>query len=232
MPGFILGTSKLGEDRLGPIGVANSNLGGLTAQATATRTTFANAQGVLGELVANSNASVINYGTANATFGGLNAQGSSVVSVIATATSELGAISSQASATVTHNAQAESSLGSLTASANAEVENVVNANALLGAIVASASSSVTHYVSATSALGGLDASANTRPESQVVANTGGGPQFIQPNLPQRPQSIEEPSAKTQFGIIVAAQFGGLNSEATSDITFSITEDESELLLLI
>jgi hypothetical protein len=232
MPGFILGTSKLGEDRLGPIGVATASLGGLSAQATATRTTFASAQSELGQLQASANASVINYATATASLGSIDAEASTTVEVIASGSAELGTLTSQASATVIHSAEAESSFGSLNASANAEVENVVTANALLGELSANALSSVTHYVNATSLLGGLDASANTRPESQVVSGTGGFPRFVQPNLPPQIEISEKPLSETQFGILVTAQFGGLISEATSDITFSITEDESELLLLI
>lgn len=211
MSGFILGTSKLGEGLLGPIGEGSANLGTIVAQATATRTTFATAQSSLSGINATANASVTNYATAD---------------------SALGNLSSQATAQVLVNAVANAPLGALVATANSEVENVVTATASLGGIDASASVEVTHFAQAQASLGSLLAVANTEPEAPTVFG-GGGVSYVQPYFPPSPELEKiEPIVQTQFGITVSSKLGGLMAQATSDITFSTVDDESELLLLI
>jgi hypothetical protein len=129
--------------------------------------------------------------------------------VIVEASSSLGGISPIASATVTHLVTANSSLGSLTASARA-ADNITAA--------------------AEANLGSLDATANTRPETPSVASTGGGtPAFVQPYFPPK----VEPTIEISTIIANAnASLGLVKASAMSEISFSILDDDAEVLLLI
>lgn len=233
MPGFILGTSKLGEDLLGPVANAQASLQGLSANATATVSHFATGASEFGLLNSTASAGVTNYASASATLGALTASANSIVQISASATSQLGSLTAQAQSNVTNLVQATALLGALSSTANADVENVVTATAALGTLNASAQSQVTHFVSANANLGELNAAANTQPETPQAFGGVGSPSYVQPNLVtpfEKP--IAKPTIQEQFGIDVVANLGGLVARASSQITFSSIEDESELLLLI
>lgn len=103
------------------------------------------------------------------------------------------------------------------------------ATANLGSSTASATAEITNVVSATANLGGLAASA-TVPNNEVIVNQVGQPNYIQPNFPTIIEpvkvtvSIKTATAKTKLGT--------LSSKSTSQIDFSILDDDAEVLLLV
>ena len=127
-------------------------------------------------------------------------------------------------------ASASADLGAITPSATSLVTHLVTMAAPLGTVTATARAADTIQATANAPLGSLDATANSRPESAIVASTGGGINFVQPNFPQvvPPQQIE-------ISTIIAganASLGSIGSQAMAEITFSILEDDAEVLLLI
>ena len=129
--------------------------------------------------------------------------------VIATASSGLGSLESGSNALVTHNATGAGALGSVIASARAADE-----------IEATASAS----------LGGLEANANTRPATPSVAGGLGSPSYVQPNFAQPTQEQEVEISTVIAGAI--ASLGSVSARAMAEISFSILEDDAEVLLLI
>lgn len=103
------------------------------------------------------------------------------------------------------------------------------ATANLGSSTASATAQITNVVSASAPLGGLSASA-TVPSSEVIQSQVGQPNYIQPNFPEIIEpvkitvSIKTATAKTKLG--------KLSSKSTSQIDFSILDDDAEVLLLV
>ena len=103
------------------------------------------------------------------------------------------------------------------------------ATANLGSSTASATAQITNVVSASAPLGGLSASA-TVPSGEVIQSQVGQPNYIQPNFPTIIEpvkitvSIKTATAKTKLGT--------LSSKSTSQIDFSILDDDAEVLLLV
>ena len=130
--------------------------------------------------------------------------------VIVTASADLGSLGSSSTSLVTHNATATGALGNLTATARAAETIQATANAPLGS---------------------LSATANTQPVTPTVAtSTIGSPSYVQPNFVQ-----PTPPQEVQVSTIIAgasASLGLLGSQAMAEITFSILEDDAEVLLLI
>ena len=107
---------------------------------------------------------------------------------------------------------------------------IVSANADLGGISSSGSSLVTHLVTMGAELGGLSANANTAPDTPGGDEGGTTHGFIQPYFPPviPPQEIK---ISTIYAGAVAG-LGAVNASAVSEISFSIMEDDAEVLLLI
>ncbi len=107
---------------------------------------------------------------------------------------------------------------------------IVSANADLGGISSSGSSLVTHLVTMSAELGGLSANANTQPDTPGGDEGGTSHGFVQPSFPQviPPQEIK---ISTIYAGAVAG-LGAVNASAMSEISFSIMEDDAEVLLLI
>lgn len=107
---------------------------------------------------------------------------------------------------------------------------IVSANADLGGISSSGSSLVTHLVTMGAELGGLSANANTQPDTPSGDEGGTSHGFVQPSFPQviPPQEIK---ISTIYAGAVAG-LGAVNASAMSEISFSIMEDDAEVLLLI
>lgn len=130
--------------------------------------------------------------------------------VVVTASADLGSLGSSSTSVVTHKVTATGALGSLTATARAADTIQAIANAPLGS---------------------LNANADTIPVTPTVAaSTIGSPNYVQPNFvqPTPPQEIK-------VSIIIAgasASLGLLGSQAMAEISFSILEDDAEVLLLI
>ena len=107
---------------------------------------------------------------------------------------------------------------------------IVSASADLGGISSSGSSLVTHLVTMQAELGGLSANANTQPDTPGGDEGGISHGFVQPSFPQviPPQEIK---ISTIYAGAVAG-LGAVNAIAISEISFSIMEDDAEVLLLI
>ena len=107
---------------------------------------------------------------------------------------------------------------------------IVSASGELGGISSSGSSLVTHFVTMGAELGGLSANANTQPDTLGGDEGGTSHGFVQPSFPQviPPQEIK---ISTIYAGAVAG-LGAVNANAMSEISFSIMEDDAEVLLLI
>jgi hypothetical protein len=107
---------------------------------------------------------------------------------------------------------------------------IVSASADLGGISSSGSSLITHLVTMQAELGGLSANANTQPDTPGGDEGGISHGFVQPSFPQviPPQEIK--ISKIYAGAV--AGLGAVNAIAMSEISFSIMEDDAEVLLLI
>ena len=107
---------------------------------------------------------------------------------------------------------------------------IVSANADLGGISSSGSSLVTHLVTMGAELGGLSANANTAPDTPGGDEGGTTHGFVQPYFPPviPPQEIKISTIYAGAG----AGLGAVNAQAMSEISFSIMEDDAEVLLLI
>lgn len=107
---------------------------------------------------------------------------------------------------------------------------IVSASADLGGISSSGSSLVTHLVTMGADLGGLSANANTQPDTPSTDEGGTTHGFVQPVFPEviKPQEIK--IATVYAGAV--AGFGAVSASAMSEISFSIMEDDAEVLLLI
>lgn len=127
-------------------------------------------------------------------------------------------------------ASASAELGGLPSSAYSLVTHSVTMSAALGALSATARAADNVEASADAQLGTLQANANTNPVTPTVAAGGGMPNFVQPNFPQT-----EPAQEVEVSTIFAgavANLGMVNASALAEITFSILEDDAEVLLLI
>ena len=107
---------------------------------------------------------------------------------------------------------------------------IVSAEADLGGISSSGSSLVTHLSTMGAELGGISANANTQPDTPGGDEGGTSHGFVQPYFPPiiPPQEIE---ISTIYAGAVAG-LGAVSASAMSEISFSIIEDDAEVLLLI
>ena len=178
--------------------------------------------------------------TGTATLGGLSATATSTIAHFVTASAELGELVAEvAQVIVTTEATAEAQLGALVASATATVVLPATASANLGGLVASAVTAVEQDAVATADLGGLVATANsipTPPEPEPEPTPVGGRQYAAPRrkkIEPEPVSIEIPviQPKRRYAV-VSTSLNGMQAQATSTITFSILDDDAEVLLLV
>jgi hypothetical protein len=177
----------------------------------------------------------------------------------ATGASSLGGISATGSATVTHFASASAPLGALDASAQAKAKKSATASADLGGLDASATTKVSKTVIASADLGGLDASATTKVAKSAIASADlgglvatadatdtppvptpeptpvGGRQYAAPRrkkiepLPEVEIPVIQP--KRRYAV-ASATLNGMQAQAVGTITFSILDDDAEVLLLV
>lgn len=150
-------------------------------------------------------------GVASAPLGSLDSTATSLPTAIVSANAPLGGSYSTANAIVSVSASGGSQLGGLTGQMTANGTVTVSANADLGEMVA-------HIQAVPTTEGG---------------SFGIGLAFIQPNFVQMPQTIVEKPARIPNHIIsfADARFGRAFATASSQIDFSIIEDDAEILLL-
>ena len=156
----------------------------------------------------------------------------------ATGTSTLGALSATATSSVKHFASASADLGGLDASAQAKAKKSATATSDLGALDASATTKVAKSAIATADLGGLVATADatdTPPEPTPEPTPVGGRQYAAPRrkkiepLPVVEIPVIRP--KRRYAVY-SASLGGINTQAQATITFSILDDDAEVLLMV
>jgi len=160
--------------------------------------------------------------------------------VLGVASSSLGGLVASASGTVvvTVTGVATANLGGLVASATTKTTKSAIATANLGGLVASATTKTSKFSIATADLGGLTASATAVviPPSAPPSPNGGRRNYP----PTRRKKIEpfEPNyepvpitPKVRYAVC-SAVLGSVKSEATGSITFSILDDDAEILLMV
>jgi hypothetical protein len=184
--------------------------------------TVATAASSLGGLVNTATATVIKFAAASAALNGLDA-------------------SAQAKARKA-DAVAVASLGGLDASATTKVAKDVIASASLGGLDASATTKVAKTAVASADLGGLDAaaSAQSSPPEPPVIPPSGSRWWRQPATPVKKQELPEQIVveipKPRRPVLVSARagsrLGGMDVGALGSVTFSILDDDAEVLLLV
>jgi hypothetical protein len=243
---FILNQSQLndadaGLDGFSPAFVLNtSTLDSIAKLDGFTFTTTVTASAGLGGLASSASALVSHTVSAEAVLGGLVGAASSSVSNVVSAQAVLGGAVGVANATVAHTVSANAVLGAGVGSATASVSNVVSAQAVLGGLSASATANVFGSVTASALLGGLTSSAQATvdpaPSPPAPQYPGGGnPWYRRPKVERVEEVVQvvvEPLRVPLQVFGVGASVGSLSSSAVAEVTWSILEDEAELLLLI
>jgi hypothetical protein len=178
--------------------------------------------------------------TGTATLGALSATATSTVAHFATASAELGELVADiAEVIVTTEATGEAQLGGLVATATATVVLPATASAELGSLVASAVTAVEQNAVATANLGGLVATVNsipTPPAPEPTPAPSGG-RRVYSTTPRKkieplpPVEIPVIEPKRRYAVTTTS-LGGMMSQASAEIVFSILDDEAELLLMI
>jgi hypothetical protein len=181
---------------------------------------------------------------------------------VATGASSLGGLGASASAQATLFPVFSSSLGGLNASASAQSQIFPILSAALGGLDASAQATAIIFPVLSSQLGGLDAvatasseifpifdapldglnavaTAQASPPAPPPVDDGVGYQpYTQPRPKPRPKpkeipiQINEPKKPRLVSAVGSSRFGGAVIAATGLITFSILDDDAEVLLLI
>jgi hypothetical protein len=178
--------------------------------------------------------------TGTATLGALSATATSTVAHFATASAELGELVADiAEVIVTTQATGEAQLGGLVATATATVVLPATASAELGGLVASAVTAVEQNAVATANLGGLVATVNsipTPPAPEPTPAPSGG-RRVYSTTPRKkieplpPVEIPVIEPKRRYAVTTTS-LGGMMSQASAEIAFSILDDEAEVLLLV
>ena len=181
-------------------------------------------------------------GTASSSLGGLNASASGTVIVVfvtGVATANLGSLVATATTKTKKSATASANLGGLVASATTKTAKSGIAAANFGGLVASATTKTGKFAIASSDLGGLVAIADAtdEPPAPPPEPTPSGGRRVYSTSPRKKI---EPLPQVQIPVIqpkrryavASAILGGATCTATSSITFSILDDDAEVLLLV
>ena len=176
--------------------------------------------------------------TGAASLGGMSAIVSATITTFAVLSAPFGGLNANASATVTEFATLSAPLGGLDANASATVTEFAVASADLGGLDANASATVTEFAIASADLGGLVATANATvipPTPTPEPIPSGGRQYAAPRrkkiepLPEVEIPVIQP--KRRYAVC-SATLGGMTAQAEAMITFSILDDDAEVLLLV
>ena len=180
--------------------------------------------------------------TGSSSLGGLSASASAVVTISAVGSASLGGLSASATATTSIFPVLAASLGGLSASASAQSTIFPVLAASLGGLSATASASATIFPVLSAPLDGLVASATATvipPEPPVIPPSGSR-WWRQPATPVKKQELPEQIVveipKPRRPVLVSAQagsrLGGFDVGALGSVTFSILDDDAEVLLLV
>jgi len=222
---FILDASTLDGDQVLDGGqflttaTGTATLGALSATATSTVAHFATASAELGELVGEvAQIIVTTEATGEAQLGGLDATATATIVLPATASAELGGLVASVTTTVVLPATASAELGGLVSSAVTAVEQNAVATANLGGLVATVDSVPTPPApEPTPAPSGGRRVYSTTPRKKIE--------------PLPPVEIPVIQPKRRYAVTTTS-LGGMMSQASAEIVFSILDDEAELLLMI
>jgi hypothetical protein len=222
---FLLDTSELNDTDFGLDGPAHRSF---LTHLFLTATVFLTA------------AEFLTTATGTATLGALSATATSTVAHFATASAELGELVADiADVIVTTEATAEAQLGGLVATATATVVLPATASAELGGLVASAVTAVKQNAVAVANLGGLVATVDsipTPPAPEPTPAPSGG-RRVYSTTPRKkieplpPVEIPVIEPKRRYAVTTTS-LGGMMSQASAEIVFSILDDEAELLLMV
>ena len=243
---FILNQSQLDDADFGLDGFSpafkldTSTLDSIAKLDGFTFTTAVTASAPLGGLTAGAVSLVSHVVSAEAVLGGVEASASSSVLNLVSAQAVLGGVVASADATVAHTVTADAALGAGVASVVASVSNLVSASAVLGGLTSNAIANVAGVVTASALLGGLTSSAQATvdpaPSPPPPQYPGGGnPWYRRPKVERVEEVVEvvvEPLRVPLQVFGVGASVGSLSSSAVAEVTWSILEDEAELLLLV
>jgi hypothetical protein len=243
---FILDQTQLNDAEFGLGGFSpafkldTSTLDSIAKLDGFTFTTTVTASAPLGGLTAGATSLVSHVVSADAVLGGVDASASVSVSNLVSAQAVLGGVVASADATVAHTVTAEAALGAGVGSAVASVSNLVSASASLGGLTSTAVASVAGSVTASALLGELTSSAQATvdpaPSPPPPQYPGGGnPWYRRPKVERVEEVVEvvvEPLRVPLQVFGVGASVGSLSSSAVAEVTWSILEDEAELLLLV
>ena len=239
----LLNNADFGLDGFSPAFVLNtSTLDSIAKLDGFTFTTTVTASAGLGGLTSAASALVSHQVTAGAVLGGLAGAASASVSNVVSAQAVLGGVVGSAGATVIHRVSADAGLGAGVGSATASVLNVVSAQAVLGGLSANANANVSGVVTASASLGGLvavaDATVDPAPTPPPAQYPGGNPWY------RRPQVVQQPKVEEVVQVVIdlprlprrvsasGSSSSFMTSVAVGVVTWSILEDEAELLLLV
>ncbi len=177
--------------------------------------------------------------TGSASLGGLVAEVSEVtITVNADASATLGGLVASATTKTTKSSIASANLQGLVASATTKTTKSAIASANLHGLVASATTKTGKFAIASADLGGLVAVATGTvipPEPTPEPTPSGGRQYAAPRrkkiepLPVVEIPVIRP--KRRYAVC-SASLGGMNARGESTITFSILDDDAEVLLLV
>jgi hypothetical protein len=243
---FILDQSQLDDADFGLGGFSpafaldTSTLDSIAKLDGFTFTTTVTASAPLGGLTAGAVALVSHVVSAGAVLGGVEASASSSVLNVVSAQAVLGGVVASADATVTHVVNADAVLGGGVAEASAQVAVQVVASASFGGLTSTAVANVAGVVTASASLGGLTSSAQATvdpaPSPPPPQYPGGAnPWYRRPKVEKVEEVVQvvvEPLRVPLQVFGVGASVGSLSSSAVAEVTWSILEDEAELLLLV
>ena len=225
---FTLDTSQLDDATVGldgspfPLNATGaSSLGGVSANASATITKLASASSSLGGVSASASAQSTIFPVLSSSLGGLNASASAQSTIFPVLSSSLGGIDATAQASSTLFPVLSSSLGGLSATASASAIIFPVLDAPLDGLVASAI-------------------AQSAPPEPPVIPPSGSRWWRQPATPVKKQELPEQIIveipKPRRPVLVSAQagsrLGGVDVGALGSVTFSIVDDDAEVLLLV
>ena len=243
---FILDQSQLNDAEFGLGGFSpafkldTSTLDSIAKLDGFTFTTTVTASAPLDGLLAGAVALVSHVVSAEAVLGGVEASASSSVLNVVSGQAVLGGVVASGVATVAHTVTADAALGSGIGSAVASVSNLVSASASLGGLTSTAVANVAGVVTASASLGGLVSSAVATVDPQPSPEPtpqypGGNPWYRRPKVEKVEEVVQvvvEPLRVPLQVFGVGASVGSLSSSAVAEVTWSILEDEAELLLLV
>ena len=242
---FILDQSQLNDADFGLGGFSpafkldTSTLDSIAKLDGFTFTTTVTASASLGGLSAGAVALVSHVVSAEAVLGGVESSASVSVSNVVSAQAVLGGVVASADATVAHTVTADAALGAGVGSATSQVRVSAVASASLGALSSNAVANVAGSVTASASLGGLTSSAQATvdpaPSPPAPQYPGGNPWYRRPKVEKVEEVVQvvvEPLRVPLQVFGVGASVGSLSSSAVAEVTWSILEDEAELLLLV